>query len=67
MKINLERGAVNAAYDIIENGFEFYFNTGVRFGFFDESDNKNDILDGITTILRDSGRDDMVTQLLNNV
>jgi hypothetical protein len=64
MEINLERGAVNAAYDIIENGFEFYFNTGVRFGFFDENDNKNDILEGITTILRDSGRNDIATQLL---
>ena len=67
MTINLERGAVNAAYDIIENGFDFYFNTGVRLDFFDENDDKNDILEGIVSILRDNGRDDIVTQLLNNV
>ena len=66
-RINLERGAVNAAYDIIENGFEFYFNNGVKFGFFDETDNENNILENIFSILRDSGRNDIITQMLNNI
>ena len=67
MELNLERGAINASNDILKNGFDSYFNEGVILGFFNENDNKKDILDGIIGVLKKFERDDMILRLLNNI
>ena len=47
MEIDYKRGALNAKHQIMKDGISKYFNTGVRFGFFDSDENLIDILDGI--------------------
>ena len=55
---NLERATINAASDIIENGYDSYFNTGVRFGFF-EQEEKDEILENIVSNLKEIHLEDI--------
>ena len=43
MRIDFKRGTINAANTIIKDGLEFYFINGVRFGFFDQTENPKDL------------------------
>lgn len=55
---NQERATVNAVNDIIENGYTFYFNTGVRFGFFDPEE-EDEILENIISNLEEIHLEDI--------
>ena len=65
---NLERGTINAAKDIIKNGFDCYFSTGVRFGFFDQDEDQNEIIESIIANLKEFNKEDvllLLTEKLN--
>lgn len=55
---NLERATIDAASDIIENGYISYFNTGVRFGFFDPKE-EDEILQNIVSTLEEIDLEDI--------
>lgn len=55
---NFERATIDAASDIIENGYISYFNTGVRFGFFDPEE-EDEILQNIISNLEEIHLEDI--------
>lgn len=55
---NFERATIDAASDIIENGYISYFNTGVRFGFFDPKE-EDEILQNIISNLEEIHLEDI--------
>ena len=55
---NQERATIDAASDIIENGYISYFNTGVRFGFFDPKE-EDEILQNIISNLEEIHLEDI--------
>ena len=55
---NQERATVDAVNDIIENGYISYFNTGVRFGFFDPKE-EDEILQNIISNLEEIHLEDI--------
>lgn len=63
---NLERATVNASNDIIQNGYDSYFNTGIRFGFFEEEE-KDEVLESIIANLKEVGREDVLELLTEKI
>jgi hypothetical protein len=55
---NQERATIDAASDIIENGYDSYFNAGIRFGFFEEEE-KDEILENIISNLEEIHLEDI--------
>jgi hypothetical protein len=63
---NLERATLDAANDIIENGYISYFNTGVRFGFYDPKE-EDEVLETIISNLKQIGREDILQILKEKI
>jgi hypothetical protein len=60
---NERRGAINAAITILDQGGERFLNDGIRFGFFEENDTIEDVLERVIAYLEKNGEYELACKL----
>ena len=60
---NERRGAINAANTVLDQGEERFLNDGIRFGFFDEQDTMEDVLERLIENLEKNGEYELACKL----